>query len=72
MQTRILKTRNDAELIEERLPGGASRLVLDCKFTVKVSGSITPVYQGPDRLAAERAFDKAVRRTTYRADYSDL
>jgi hypothetical protein len=61
MRSNILRSRNGAELTEVQVPSSASSVIPDRQFVVTKAGSSVPLYKGPDRLAAERAFEQAIR-----------
>ncbi len=61
MRSNILRSRNGAELTEVHVQSGASSIMPDRQFLVTKAGSTVPLYRGPDRLAADRAFEQAAR-----------
>lgn len=61
MRSNIIRSRNGTELTVVHVMGGASSVMPDRQFVVTAGGSANPIYRGPDRLAAERAFERAIR-----------
>jgi hypothetical protein len=64
MATKTIRAApNGAKLIEATLAEGSPARVVDTQYTVMGPASPEPAYQGPDRAAADKAFDAASKQS---------
>lgn len=61
MTSKIIATRNGAKLFEAELVGGNPPQVLDRQYTVTSNRTPVPLYQGPSKEDAVRAFEEVAK-----------